>query len=267
MMATERDKESVSRTDTKTTSSTTTLAVGILLALTTSVLVDYSPVSLCACQLGLFQTSANVSNYDKPNSKIGAYAQSNDVCPQKREATEGDSAPVGHLQPLGSHREPSVSIEELDFSPSSEDFYREFLLKRKPVLLRGAAKDWPAYQRWWDKDYVRMRFGGELLKVEDRKFFLNTPPVKKIMNLTSFLDLYEAEQLYMDSPFFHTALPEDMRVPSSLSCPELQQTVSQTPWKLKLPQWQWKTNDVMVIGKDAWHSMITAWCHRQRHVF
>ena len=176
-----------------------------------------------------------MSNDVKLNSKIEAYSKSNDVCPQKREATERDSAPVGHLQPLGSHREPSVSIEELDFSPSSEDFYREFLLKRKPVLLRGAAKTGQPTNAGGTKITCACVSVANCSKVEDRKFFVvDPPPVKKIMNLTRFLDLYETEQYYMDSPFFHTSLPEDMRVPSSLSCPELLGTVSAPTFRVAI---------------------------------
>ena len=31
---------------------------------------------------------------------------------------------------------------------SSKEFYREFLVKSRPLLLKGLSREWPAYELW-----------------------------------------------------------------------------------------------------------------------
>lgn len=134
----------------------------------------------------------------------------------------------GHRLPLGSHQPPSLKVDVLELMPSSQDFYRFFVRAQKPVLLRGAARSWPAFRKWKDDEYLRRAYGDTPLKVEMRKRYDNSGLVKKVMNLSDFLNIYRTEDVYVDSPFSRSDMIDDMLVPSCLMCPELLKTVSQS---------------------------------------
>lgn len=43
----------------------------------------------------------------------------------------------GHKKPFGSHRPPDAMVEELAYSISPQDFYMNYVVKHKPVVLKG----------------------------------------------------------------------------------------------------------------------------------
>ena len=43
----------------------------------------------------------------------------------------------GHLKPFGSHRPPDEIVEQLPYMISPEDFYMSYVVKHKPVVLKG----------------------------------------------------------------------------------------------------------------------------------
>lgn len=49
--------------------------------------------------------------------------------------SEGIKPPAGHLMPLGSHVDPTP-VFEFTSMPSAETFVRDFVAKRRPVVLR-----------------------------------------------------------------------------------------------------------------------------------
>lgn len=54
-----------------------------------------------------------------------------------QELNEEDLFTRGHLKPFGSHRPPDEIVEELPFMISPEDFYMNYVVKHKPVVLKG----------------------------------------------------------------------------------------------------------------------------------
>lgn len=54
-----------------------------------------------------------------------------------QELTEDELFISGHLKPFGSHRPPDEVVEELPFMISPEDFYMNYVIKHKPVVLKG----------------------------------------------------------------------------------------------------------------------------------
>ena len=140
--------------------------------------------------------------------------------------TNNEGFPPGHLQQLGAHREPTEEVTVLDYVPNSVDFYEKFVRTRKPVLMRGAAKSMPAFTKWQSKDYLKENFGDTPLKVELKKIFDSSVFVKTVMNLSEFLDRYETEEIYMDTPAGHNRMLKDITVPMCMSCPELTKSVS-----------------------------------------
>jgi len=59
----------------------------------------------------------------------------------------------GHLEPIGSHTSP-LFVETHFFVPPPHEFFARYVSASRPVVFKGAAKDFPAYQRWTD-EYLR----------------------------------------------------------------------------------------------------------------
>jgi lysine-specific demethylase 8 len=57
-------------------------------------------------------------------------------------------------------------IEELEFSPSVDDFMTCYFAKRRAVVLRELASRWPALHRWQDNNYLQSIFGNLIFPVE-----------------------------------------------------------------------------------------------------
>lgn len=138
------------------------------------------------------------------------------------ETTPKKPAP-GKIIKLGEHGAPVLDdfVEELDYVLNGKDFYRHFIRKRTPVVLRGGAKTWPAYLHWSNETYLKMKYGDEQLDVEFTKKYEKMPPVKKTISLTEFLEIYKREEVYLDSPIPQSAMTQDIVVPPCLQCKEL----------------------------------------------
>ena len=74
--------------------------------------------------------------------------------------------PEGHLEPLGSHREPDT-IEERDDIPSPLEFWNEYVKISKPVVFRGAGKHSNAYKLWSD-EYLKKKYGDLEVRLESK---------------------------------------------------------------------------------------------------
>jgi len=61
----------------------------------------------------------------------------------------------GHMQPIGSHRQPEESIEVLTHVPDPLEFYDKYMTTHTPVLFKGAIAGTPALTRWSDDEYLR----------------------------------------------------------------------------------------------------------------
>ena len=80
-----------------------------------------------------------------------------------------ENFPRGHLQPLGSHREPEAVPEfTRDNYPTPEEFWNNFVKPSKPAVFRGGAKDWLGFTKWTD-EYLVKNYGDSELRLEGRK--------------------------------------------------------------------------------------------------
>jgi len=61
----------------------------------------------------------------------------------------------GHMQPIGSHRQPEGSIEVLTHVPDPLEFYNKYMATHTPVLFKGAIAGTPALTQWKDDEYLR----------------------------------------------------------------------------------------------------------------
>ena len=139
-------------------------------------------------------------------------------------AVTADGFPDGHLQPLGSHRPPEQSIEEVDVLPSSRRFYDDYVSKSRPVVFRKAVKSTRIFRKWSDaflkcvfrpmqqpgvlapvffrSEYGYLYVDVEEGKKENRSKRLDTIP------LAQFINQYRDEDVYMVA-----TIPQPMRSP------------------------------------------------------
>ena len=132
----------------------------------------------------------------------------------------------GHLKRFGEHRPSEGEILSLKYAPSGTDFYRNYIHKRKPVVIRNGANHWPAVQLWQNESYLTSNFGSDIFTVEYRKKFKNEFPVRKPLAFGEFLKMYRSEDVYLDSTFpQNSAMLKDIFLPSVLNCHEISSSI------------------------------------------
>jgi len=138
---------------------------------------------------------------------------------EKLELSEEEMFKRGHMKPFGSHRPPDFYAEELKYMISPEDFYMNYVVAHKPVVIKGAAKNWPAYHKWTD-EYLKEKYGNQTMLMEtkddDKE---NIPPSRKF---SDFLDMYrnESTNLYMVDEVL-PKMREEITLPLCLRCEEI----------------------------------------------
>lgn len=137
--------------------------------------------------------------------------------------TANTAHPPGHMRPLGSHAPPEADAPSLTAMPSPTSFFHEFVSPGRPVLFRGAALRMPAFSRWADDDYLRVRYGSlevtvELGKKENRSAGVYSS------SLASFLRSFALEDVYMVESL-PVAMRDEVWPPSCLACGGLQRAL------------------------------------------
>ena len=108
--------------------------------------------------------------------------------------------PRGHGEELGKHRdsEGHVNIIDSDKLPSPEQFWDQYASIRKPVVFRGAAKHFPAFQLWTDK-YLTEKYGELEVKLEAKREKDHVPVGERGLGrdtIRSFLETYQKKDSY-----------------------------------------------------------------------
>lgn len=78
---------------------------------------------------------------------------------------------------------------------SKDDFIKNYLKKRKPLLLKGYAKNWKDFDKW-NLDYIKNKAGNQIVplydsKPADPKKSSDTPATH--MNFDTYIDLIKSE--------------------------------------------------------------------------
>lgn len=122
-----------------------------------------------------------------------------------------------------------LPVPVLDEVPA--DFYDAYVVKRRPVVLRGGARHWPAVGKWTPA-YLREVAG-------PRSVTISGPDGKIRVALADYLDRVQAgiSDLYLSNVFVHTDLPE------------LSADVGRLAWAQ--PNW---------MDKEPFASMVRAGC-------
>ncbi len=96
----------------------------------------------------------------------------------------------------------NTSLESLDIleNPTQEEVMKEYILKNKPVLIRGVVCDWPAYKKWSGAEFLQ-KYGGVSV-LTNRQVKPDGPIESKEFTLSCYLQyIYETTD---DTPYYLT---------------------------------------------------------------
>lgn len=127
----------------------------------------------------------------------------------------------GHLKPFG---EGGLNhpLEEIDYFPTAEEFFENYVKPLKPVKMKGAAKMSPAFEKWTDDYFLTLdepsdhHVSLETRKKESRQQEMDS------MQFKEFVKIYNQTEYYMVDavPKF---LRHDIMIPCPLQCRQLVQ--------------------------------------------
>jgi hypothetical protein len=127
--------------------------------------------------------------------------------------------PKGHGEHLGKHRESDGHVDVLTSIPSPQEFWEKYASIRRPVVFRGAAKNFPAQSLWTDS-YLKKNYGNLEIKLEAKKEKDHVPIGDRGVGrdtIESFLNSYVQKDSYMVSQL-PDPLAEEVRVLPCLMC-------------------------------------------------
>ena len=122
----------------------------------------------------------------------------------------GDGKPFGSIGPF-------LKIDELS-SISTNSFLNDYVIEKKPLLLKGAAKNFPA-TKLWDDAYLYKKaesFKDNLFDIETVKKETRSQNYVQ-MTFRDFLDKYRTKDLYMVSDI-NDHLKSEVILPQPLQC-------------------------------------------------
>lgn len=124
--------------------------------------------------------------------------------------------PAGHMEFLGSHR-PMGKIPVLNYMPSPEEFWTNYVHAWRPVILRGAAKNTTAYKKW-TKEYMEKKWGDQKVRCETKIENRDDPNYGPYTtNLSAFFKDYETSTAYAVSVLPHE-MAREVEVPECMLC-------------------------------------------------
>lgn len=132
----------------------------------------------------------------------------------------GVSGPPGHMKPFGAHRDKDGDVLEIDGWPSTHEFVSRYATDRKrgkgrrvgtPFIVRQAAKEMPAWQKWRSDEQLLAEFGTDMdLGVEEGKKDGNKTHLD--MSLKDFLGVYQRKNVYATGTL-HPDMETHFRMP------------------------------------------------------
>ena len=117
--------------------------------------------------------------------------------------------------------------------------------------MRGTAADWSAVKYWANETYMRERYGHVVFDVEFTKHYERIPPMKRTMNLSTFLDIFKTKQVYLDCPFPQSDMTSDIMVPYCLQCEEIMPNIQSIHLLYS------SGNTSSALHHDGYHNLLT----------
>ncbi len=106
----------------------------------------------------------------------------------------------------------AVSPVERRECPSHAEWVREFLLPRKPIVITGALKSWPALSKW-SPEYFKNRYGSMPLTVDGQNHtlggFLPTKKDGGCLTMAEFFDLVSSSNDENPAPYLRNVWIEN----------------------------------------------------------
>ena len=138
-----------------------------------------------------------------------------------RSSVHRQDVPRGHGKQLGTHRDSEGHVDVIDSSklPSPQQFWDQYASIRKPVVFRGAAKQFPAFHLWTDK-YLSENYGDLEVKLEAKREKDHVPVGDRGLGrdtIKSFLESYQRKDSYTVSQL-PDPLSREVRVLPFLMC-------------------------------------------------
>lgn len=106
--------------------------------------------------------------------------------------------PRGHGEELGKHRDSEGHLEILHELPSPQKFWDQYASVQRPVIFRGAAKNFPAFHLWIDQ-YLKENYGDLEVKLEAKQEKDHVPVGERGLGrdtIRSFLKTYQEKDSY-----------------------------------------------------------------------
>mmetsp|Transcript_32351 Transcript_32351/g.84680 ORF Transcript_32351/g.84680 Transcript_32351/m.84680 type:complete len:559 (-) Transcript_32351:163-1839(-) len=131
---------------------------------------------------------------------------------------------MGHLRPFGNQRPSDGHVRVLDYMPKPGEFYRDYVLPRRPVMFRGAQSGSTAVRQWTD-EYLREHYGRTHVLIEAK--YENRRNDPRRTTLRRFLQSYDRENMYIvtETP---AAMYKDVLALNCLMCGSLAVTTEET---------------------------------------
>jgi len=157
---------------------------------------------------------------------------------------------LGHMLPLGSHQKPENVEERFDI-PSAKDFFENYVLPSKAVVLRGILKDSPMLHNWTD-EYLLEKYPDFELRLEAKTEKEGYVPMGDVSlgrdSLKNFIDTYHQTNKYVVSEL-PTPAWDDFLVPPSLTCGPIKQNM------VEIDLWMSGGSTSSLLHKDAFNTL------------
>ena len=138
--------------------------------------------------------------------------------------------PDGHGKPLGEHNDLGTPNIEDDFENLIPKlFYEKYVYTRTPVIFRGLAKTFPAFDLWTD-EYIMKNYGDLVVRLEAKKEKESHVPVGEVgmgrSTFTEFLSRYKTDNMYCVSEV-PGPMYKDLELPQIMNCGGLQKSLAE----------------------------------------
>ena len=172
---------------------------------------------------------------------------------------QASELPTWHMKPFGNHLQPDKVDESFaDNLISAKEFAEKYVLPRKPIVLRGVVKQWPAFELWTD-EYLSEKYGDMEMRIEGKKEKQSGIPKGDVClgrdRLKTFLSEYKkGANKYVVSEL-PTPMWGEVKLPACASCGELVRNMVEIDFWINSDTGKKGKGGNSIIHKDAFNTM------------
>ena len=148
--------------------------------------------------------------------------------------------------PFGSTHPPTGSIAELrDAEVTPRLFFEEYMNLRRPLVIRGVGKGWPASQSAWTDERLDAVYGGMVMTLESKRE--DNPLPKSKATLHDFLAHHQHDSYIVSE--LPQPMYKDVQVPWCLQCGLLRDRLSE------MNLWMSNGNTSSMLHRDGFNQL------------